>query len=271
MDNTAIDDIINEVFPEIKKNTQGSNDISSEVTQSNPEYVAQYVAFLQHILNRAKQENNYDLLDELVRLLGPSISSEDAIDTDNQPNNILDAITELLQTRKLEDVTAPSIGHDGLLDETENLLGSRSAVEPSAPKASGDILQAIDDLLQLSDTSKVEEAAEEPTTEPTKGILESIDELLQPSPGPSTGPGGPSTGPSTGPASGPGGPPTPASASTSCNDANVCIEKIDNGEPATNVTTYNIVGEGKEAKIVKEIKDAQTSTDQTVKRAQTSP
>jgi len=278
----SIEKVFQGITEEEKSDTPVSNGAASQVSDgkaSDSRYVAQYVAFLEHILNRAKQENNYDLLDELVKLLGPS---EDAIDTDNQSNDILDAMTELLKTREFPVVTAPPIDDDGLLDAIENLLGSRSAVQPSAPIASGDILQAIDDLLQLSDTNKapVAPVAAAPKAEPTKGILESIDELLQPPPGqgqgqgqgavaqavtsgPETrGPGEPGTsGPETrGPGepgtSGPGasGGPDPTAASASCTDANVCIEQIDideNNVRVTNTTTYNIVGEGKEAKIVK--------------------
>jgi hypothetical protein len=270
---------IEKVFPGIaeeKKSgtapySNGTASKGSSIKANDPRYVAQYVAFLEHILNRAKEENNYDLLDELVKLLGPS---EDAIDTDNQPNNILDAITELLQTRKLQDETAPPTG-DGLLDAIGNLLGSSSAVQPSAPIASGDILQAIDDLLKLSDSNRGPAVAPaEPNAEPTKGILESIDELLQPPPGQGPAlvvalPSRPGQGEPGEPASGPSAP-----ASTSCNDANVCIEQIDNNERVTNTTTYNIVDEGKEAKIdkkVKEVKDVETSTDQTSNANPTSP
>ena len=217
MGDKAIETIINEVFPGIKK-TQDLNN-SSEVTQSNPEYVAQYVAFLQHILNRAKQENNYDLLDELVRLLGPS---EDVTDTGPQQNNILDAITQLLQTRELEDVTAPPIDN-GLLSKTAELLDTRSVVEPSAPLANKDLLSAIDELLQTS-TAQAAEAAAKATAQ----------EAAAPAP------------------AAPASAASAAPVSTSCNDANICIEQIDNdnNNTVTNTISYNITGQGKQASIV---------------------
>jgi hypothetical protein len=250
MDKKLIDDTVKKVFVNIQPSDSAPSQSGvsrdskdSAIRPSDPKYVDQYVAFLRHILDRAKNENNYDLLDAITALLGaPSPSEEPSAPP--APRDVLDAISELLGAPSpSEEPSAPPAPRD-VLDAISELLGA-----PSAPSATDDVLNAVGtdsgvlgqaaQLLGTSDGATVAASKDGPSPEGAKGQV-------------TDGENGPGT-------EGPEGKDKPLPEPSACGDSNVCIENIDivsddskgskGSEQVIDTTIYNIVGDGKKAEI----------------------
>jgi hypothetical protein len=261
-----IDDTVKKVFvniqpsdsaPSQSKDSGVSGDSNdSAIVASNPMYVDQYVAFLRHILDRAKNENNYDLLDAITALLGaPSPSEEPSAPP--APRDVLDAISELLGAPSVSDKpSAPPAPRD-VLDAISELLGA-----PSAPPATDDVLNPVgSESGVLGQAAQLLGTSDGAASKDGDGATVAVSkDGLSPDGETGQGPDGETgQGPDGETGQGPEGtdkqPPEPSA----CGDSNVCIENIDivsddskgskGSEQVTDTTIYNIVGDGKKAEI----------------------
>jgi len=200
--------------------TSGSND-----TKVDQDYVKQYTAFLKHILERAK---NDVAIDEAKKLL----NTENGVNAD-----ILHTVEKLLNTGKEANGSVEStVTLDGAVVAKAN---KDKNIDREENGVNADILHTVEKLLN---TGKEANGSVESTvtTGPLDGAVvakankdKNIDREEN----------GVNADTKT----------TEKEKTSSCGDANVCIENINNKGNTTNTTIYKTTGTGKKRDIVETI------------------